>query len=136
MKNEELIHTWNNYLKARGHYFGERQHFVGELLQRSVPDIITFFKQALLKVKERRPALELLLNLEEIYRRDTIQELVKLASVAYSDIDLVRQVILSIDKEWLSAALPLEIQRVIKENAETKNIDAWQNYSTCCSLLI
>jgi hypothetical protein len=53
---------------------------------------------------------------EEV-RRHLFQTLIDLAAVSHSDIQLVRDVILSIDRQWLAIHIEPEVDRVL-DNAQ------------------
>jgi hypothetical protein len=92
-KNTEL---WNQLISQESAYKTTRQTFLRECHNRR--EII---QQALGNPVERATALKLFVYLTEEERQNLFNELVQLASVGHSDIELVRQIILSFPKKWL-----------------------------------
>jgi hypothetical protein len=71
-------------------------------------------RKALQNPSERATALEILDYLTNEERQSLFDELIKLASVGHSDIELVRYAILSFDKSWLVENIENQAKSVLK----------------------
>lgn len=91
---------WSDLLLAERQFSNAR----GRLLaaHASLHDVLD---PALRDPAQRRSALRFLQTLDEPTRREYFPTLIGLASVGHVDIALVRDVILSLDREWLSSAV-------------------------------
>ena len=88
-----------------------------ELLKSNI-DIVAIIQRALETVADRGAALRLLLELDESVRREVVPTLVDVASVGHQDIQLVRDIILSLNRDWLLEHLPNEVQRILEQAIE------------------
>jgi hypothetical protein len=87
---------WHQLINQERDYLITRQTFLN-----SYTDKVNLFKNALQNPTERTTALHLFTHLTLEERQSLFDDLIKLASVGHSDIELVRTVILSFDKFWL-----------------------------------
>ncbi|MFK0733674.1 MAG: hypothetical protein ACFKPT_29395 [Gloeotrichia echinulata GP01] len=87
---------WHQLIELEKAYLETRQNFLNSCNSR-----VSLIREALQNPTERATALQIInyLTLEE--RQSLFAELIKLASVGHSDIELVRNTILSFDKIWL-----------------------------------
>ncbi|MEA5514773.1 hypothetical protein [Nodularia sp. UHCC 0506] len=102
MEQEPLIENditlWNNFQRSEGKFYWERREFLIGCKNKT-----QIIKKALNIAGDRGTALRLLLYLNVEERLSFFDELVDSASTAHSDIDLVREVLLSLPKEFLLA---------------------------------
>jgi hypothetical protein len=75
-------------------------------------------RKALQNPSERVTALEILDYLTNEERQSLFDELIKLASVGHSDIELVRYEILSFDKSWLLENIENQAKSVLKNGTD------------------
>ena len=87
---------WHQLINQERDYLITRQTFLN-----SYTDKVNLFKNALQNPTERTTVLHLFTDLTLEERQSLFDELIKLASVGHSDIELVRNVILSFDKTWI-----------------------------------
>lgn len=106
---------WQQLIQADKQYFVARMQLLQAM--RTGLDIVSLMRRALDNPLERGPALRLLLNLEEAARRELFPSLIRLASIGHADIQLVREVIFSLDSQWLAEHIPDEIERVLQRSA-------------------
>lgn len=109
---QRLVAAERQYIAARMALFSAR-----DALLNSETDLIELLRHALKKPSERGAALRVLRILDESVRRQVFPTLVELASVGHSDIQLVREVILSLDAMWLSQHIPDEMERVLERSS-------------------
>ncbi|HEX6817569.1 MAG TPA: barstar family protein [Ktedonobacterales bacterium] len=83
-----------------------------------VGDIADILYEALHNVAERGTALRVLLIQPEQARRRVFPRLIELASVGHRDIQLVRDVILSMDRQWVLEHIGPEVDRVLDSALE------------------
>lgn len=83
-----------------------------------VGDIADILYEALHNVAERGTALRVLLIQPEQARRRVFHRLVELASVGHNDIQLVRDVILSMDRQWVLEHIGPEVDWVLDNALE------------------
>ena len=97
-QNKQNRSIWRNLVDTEIAYIQNRQDFLQGCHNRIEP-----IKAALENPAERGTALRLIeyLTIEE--RQSLLSELVDLATVGHSDIELCRQAILSVPKNWLLA---------------------------------
>ncbi|ELR99403.1 hypothetical protein [Gloeocapsa sp. PCC 73106] len=81
-------------------------------------DRLSILKEALHNPSERVTALQLCLYLTEAERQTLFDELVRLASVGHSDIELVRQTILSLPHSWLSTHIEAVAESLLEEGTD------------------
>jgi len=77
-------------------------------------DLDQLVARALANPAERATALRLLLAAPESVRRKTFPILVELAAVSHRDLQLVREVILSLDAAWVAQHVVPHIERILK----------------------
>lgn len=79
---------------------------------------VDLIRKALQNPEERVTALQILnyLTLEE--RQSLFDELIKLASVGHSDIELVRRAILSFDKTWLRDNIENQTESLLENGTD------------------
>lgn len=99
---------WRSLRSAEMDFFSARWEF----LSRSTDKQLTI-KQALKSPSDRTTALRILLYLEVEERLSFFDQLVDLASVGHSDIELVREVILSLPKEFLLANIEKSAEPIL-----------------------
>lgn len=87
---------WHQLVESEIAYIENRQIFIV-----NCTDKIAIFKKALHTPAERGTALRLTEYLKTEERQLLLEDLVDLASVSHSDIELCRQAILALPKSWL-----------------------------------
>lgn len=107
------VENWKHLINQQNAYLETRRNFATQCLNKK--DII---KQALHNPTERRTALEIfeLLNIKE--QKTLFGELIRLASVGHSDIELVRQVILSFPRQWVLENIEKNAEPVLKQGTD------------------
>jgi hypothetical protein len=112
IKQQEMI-NWNQVFLSEMTYIKERQNFLNTCKNK-----IEIIRQALQKPTERGTALRLLeyFNLEEI--KILFNNLVELASVAHSDIELCRKVILLLPKDWLLENIEKSAELILNQGTD------------------
>ncbi|HAJ58414.1 MAG TPA: hypothetical protein DCP31_03385, partial [Cyanobacteria bacterium UBA8543] len=116
---ENDIALWHKFRKAEMDFFAVRW----ELLS-SCTDKKSVIKQAFNNPSDRSSALELLLYLDIKERLPFFDDLVSLASVNHSDIELVWKVILSLPKDFLLANIEKSAETVLSNATQ----DAYVEY--------
>lgn len=113
------VEQWQRLVRADTEYFAARQAMfqARHALLMSGADLMPLLRQALQNPFERGAALHLLEALGDDARRAAFPELVDLASFSHGMIQLVRDLVLSIDRSWLEAHLPQEIQAVLQRSS-------------------
>ena len=81
-------------------------------------DIISVLRQALQRPDQRGTALRCFECLTEIQKRELFPELVRLASVGHSDIQLCRDAILSLPREWVCSRIDGEVSPLLASASE------------------
>ncbi|MDY6802625.1 MAG: hypothetical protein SXA11_02300 [Cyanobacteriota bacterium] len=92
------IDLWQSLVTRELAYIQSRQEFLSVCTDR-----VTTIQKGLQNPRERGTALRLLFYLPLPERQSLLAELVELASVGHSDIELCREAILSLPKSWLLA---------------------------------
>ena len=110
---ENDTELWHKVFENEIDYIQSRQDFLNNCTGR-----IRLIKKALHNPTERGTALRLIeyLNLEE--RQSLFDDLVDLASVSHSDIELCRKAILSLPKTWLLANLEKSAEPLLKDGTD------------------
>jgi hypothetical protein len=103
------LELWHLFWQKEISYLQTRQNFLYHCI-----DKMTVLKKALQNPSERGTALRLLEYLDVEERQMLFNDLVDLASVAHSDIALVRQVILSLPKDWLLANIEASTEPLLE----------------------
>ncbi|HEY9650961.1 MAG TPA: hypothetical protein V6C95_09880 [Coleofasciculaceae cyanobacterium] len=104
---------WHKVFENEIAYIQARQDFLN-----NCNDRIGLFKKALNNPSERGTALRLLeyLNLEE--RQSLFDELIDLASVSHSDIELCRKAILALPTNWLLANIEKSAEPLLEDGTD------------------
>jgi hypothetical protein len=104
---------WHQLIDREKAYLEIRQNFLN-----SCQSKVELIRLALQNPTERGTALEILnyLTLEE--RQSLFDELIKLASVGHSDIELVRSAILAFDKIWLLDNIENHAESLLKNGTD------------------
>ncbi|MEQ8386400.1 MAG: hypothetical protein RH949_29000 [Coleofasciculus sp. A1-SPW-01] len=107
------IELWQKVFNQETAYIQARQDFLN-----NSPDRIGFIKKALHNPTERGTALRLMeyLKLEE--RQSLFDDLLELASVSQSDIELCRKAILSLPKNWLLANIEKSAEPLLQDGTD------------------
>jgi hypothetical protein len=112
IKQQEIIY-WNQVYLSEMTYIKERQNFLNTCQNK-----IEIIRQALHKPTERGTALRLL---EYFYFEDIkilFNDLIELASVAHSDIELCRKVILLLPKDWLLENIEKSAELILNQGTD------------------
>ncbi|MEQ8465193.1 hypothetical protein [Coleofasciculus sp. E1-EBD-02] len=107
------IELWQKVFNQETAYIQARQDFLN-----NSPDRIGFIKKALHNPTERGTALRLIEYLELEERQSLFDDLLDLASVSQSDIELCRKVILSLPKNWLLANIEKSAEPLIQDGTD------------------
>jgi hypothetical protein len=118
---------WSNLRQAEMDFFRIRWDF---LSTSNAKELV--ISQALKSPSDRATALRIILYLEVEERLQFLDELVDLASVGHSDISLVREVLLSLPKDFLLANIEKSAEPLLI-NATT---DAYEEYRRLLELYI
>lgn len=79
---------------------------------------VELLKKALQNPSERTTALKVINYLTKSERQSLFNELIKLAGVGHSDIELVRHAILSFDKMWLLENIETQVESILENGAD------------------
>ena len=104
---------WGELRRAENELFSTRKEFVA-----SAGDIESVLREALAKPHERGTALRFLETSGQRFIKPLISDLVDLASVGHSDIELCRRVILFLGQQWLVENLEFYGSRLIRDGGE------------------
>ncbi|WP_321418740.1 hypothetical protein [uncultured Desulfobacter sp.] len=110
MKDEQY---WNSLIEASNLFYASRKNFI---LQ--VENKIEVLKKAIKKPSERRVALELLLLLDDSIKISLLNQILSLATVGHSDIDKVREVIVTIPEKVLADALKEQFSELLRDGTD------------------
>lgn len=110
---------WQRLVDAERRYYAANMELYNArtALLNSDADVLVLVRRALSYPPEWAPALRLLLQLDESRRREMFPMLVELASTAHGNIQLARDVLLSLDRQWLLEHIPAEIERILRQSA-------------------
>lgn len=110
---EKDTELWRKLVEREIAYIQTRHDFLNDCTDRVAP-----IKKALPNPSERGTALRLIeyLKLEE--RQSLFDELVDLASVSHSDIELCRKAILSLPKTWLLANIEKSADSLLQDGTD------------------
>jgi len=110
---ENDTELWHKVFEKEIAYIQARQDFLN-----NCNDRIVFLKKALHNPSERGTALRLIeyLNLEE--QQGLFDDLVDLALVSHSDIELCRKTILSLPKKWLLANIEKSAEPLLEDGTD------------------
>jgi hypothetical protein len=98
---------WHQLIDKEKAYLQTRQNFL------NCSSKVEMLRKALQNPSERVTALEILDYLASEERQSLFDDLIKLASVGHSDIELVRNAILSLDKSWLLEHIENQAESVL-----------------------
>ncbi len=104
---------WRNVVTSENDYFNSRYDFLN-----NCSDRVSAIKKALHAVGERATALRLIEYLKIEERQSLFNELVDLASVSHSDIELCRQAILSLPKTWILENIEKSAEPLLKNGTD------------------
>lgn len=110
---ENDTELWQKVFEKEIAYIQSRQYFLNNCTDR-----LGLIKKALRNPTERGTALRLIgyLKLEE--RQNLFDELVDLASVSHSDIELCRKAIFSLPKSWVLANIEKSAEPLLKDGTD------------------
>jgi hypothetical protein len=108
--NQEI---WYKLVESETVYIESRQNFV-----RDCTNKVAIFQKALHSPAERGTALRLIEYLETEERQLLFGDLVDLASVSHSDIELCRQAILALSKSWLIENIETSTAQILKNGTD------------------
>ncbi len=103
---------WRELIDQEKTYLSARKNFLNS------PSRVDLIKRALQNPLERSSALKIINYLTHQERQSLFNELIKLASVGHSDIELVRRTILSFDKMWLLENMENQVESVLENGAD------------------
>lgn len=104
---------WQLVVTREWDYIQSRQAFLN-----SCTDRVETLQKALQNPRERGTALRLLFYLTLPERQDLFNDLLALASVSHSDIELCREVILSLPKNWLLKNIENGAQELLADGTD------------------
>lgn len=108
--NQEI---WHKLVESETVYIESRQNFV-----RDCTNKVAIFHKALHSPAERGTALRLIEYLETEELQLLLNDLVDLASVSHSDIELCRQAILALPKSWLIENIETSTAQILKNGTD------------------
>lgn len=110
---EKDTELWRKFVERETAYIQTRQNFLNDCTDRAA-----LIKKALHNPAERGTALRLIeyLKLEE--RQSLFDDLVDLASVSHSNIELCRKAILSFPKPWLRANIEKSAEPLLQDGTD------------------
>ncbi|MBF2066601.1 MAG: hypothetical protein IGS39_19595 [Calothrix sp. C42_A2020_038] len=103
---------WHKLIDQEKAYLETRKNFLNS------PSRVELIRLALQNPLERATALKVINYLTNTERQSLFNELIKLASVGHSDIQLVRDVILSFDKIWLLDNIETQAEFVLNNGTD------------------
>lgn len=113
MTNEGISHSaqviWKALLDSERAYFRARQNFILR-----VPDKLSIVRKSLHIPSERSTALRLFPFLKAEERLQLFDELLYLASVGHADISLVRETILTLDRNYVINNIELFAKNILE----------------------
>lgn len=104
---------WKSLIKAENDYEQARWYFFKHSYS-----VLSTLRKALHIPQERGTALRLIKYINIKDHKALLNDLVELASVGHSDIQLVRDVILSLPKEWLIENIETPISKVLNNGGD------------------
>jgi hypothetical protein len=107
------IELWHKVFDQETAYIQSRQDFLN-----NCPHRIGLIKKALHNPAERGTALRLIEYLEVEERQSLFDDLLDLASVSHSDIELCRKVILSLPKTWVLANIEKSAEPLLQAGTD------------------
>lgn len=122
MEQKQLIENdftlWHNLRQAEMDFFAVRWQFLSGCTDRAL-----VIRQALNNASDRGTALRLILYLDIKERLLFFDDLVSLASVDHSDVELVWNVILSLPKDFLLANIEKSAEPVLNNAVEEAYVE-------------
>ena len=112
-QNANNQENWHKLVESETVYIENRQNFV-----RDCTNKIAIFQKALHTPTERGTALRLIEYLKTEERQLLFDDLVDLASVSHSDIQLCRQAILGLPKSWLIENIETSTAQILKNGTD------------------
>jgi hypothetical protein len=114
MNESERI--WEKLCHAESQFYETRMEFTQKIPDN---DKVSIFKQGLRKTSQRGTTLRILLILDDSVKRDLFFELVDLASVGHSDIELCREVIKSIhQRDWVVSNIERCVSEILQHGTD------------------
>lgn len=110
---EKDTELWSKLIERESAYILTRQDFLNDCRDR-----IALIKKALHKPTERGTALRVIKYLKLEERQSLFDDLVDLASVSHSDIELCRKAILSLPKTWLLANIEKSAEPLLQNGTD------------------
>ena len=107
------IELWQSIVTREIAYIESRQEFLKDCTDR-----VAILQKGLQNPGERGTALRLFFYLTLPERQSLLDELVDLASVSHSDIDLCRQAILSLPKSWLLETIENRAEELLADGTD------------------
>lgn len=106
------IHVWHQLVDQEKTYLETRKIFLNS------PSRVELLRKALQNPSERATALKFINYLTKSEHQSLFDELIKLASVGHSDIELVRNTILSLDKIWLLENIEIHAESILENGTD------------------
>jgi tRNA A37 N6-isopentenylltransferase MiaA len=106
------IDLWHQLIDQEKTYLSTRQNFLNS------PSKVDLIRKALKNPLERPTALKIIHYLTQDEGKSLFNELIKLASVGHSDIELVRHAIFSYDKTWLLENIETQAKSVLENGTD------------------
>ncbi len=103
---------WRELIDKEKTYLSTRKNFLNS------PSRVELIRLALQNPLERATALKIINYLRNEERQSLFNELIKLASVGHSDIELVRRAILAFDKMWLLENIETQAESVLENGTD------------------
>jgi len=106
------IDTWHQLIDQEKAYLERRKNFLNS------PSRVELLKKALQNPSERATALKIIIYLTKEESQSLFNELIKLASIGHSDIELVRHTILSFEKILLLENIETQAESILENGAD------------------
>ncbi|MBR8832841.1 MAG: hypothetical protein DSM106950_02055 [Stigonema ocellatum SAG 48.90 = DSM 106950] len=103
---------WHQLIDQEKTYLSTRKNFLNS------PSKVELIRKALQNPLERGTALKIINYLTQDERQSLFNELMKLASVGHSDIELVRHAIASFDKNWLLENIENQAESLLENGTD------------------
>lgn len=104
---------WNEVFTSERAFIKARMNFFAGCVNK-----VAVIRKALHTVIQRGTALRILLNMKVEERQQLFDDLLQLASVAHSDIDLSRKVLLSLPREWLLSHIEERSEPLLRDGTD------------------
>jgi len=112
-RNEKDMELWRKLFESEITYIQNRQEFLNHSTNR-----VSTIEKALHNPAERGTALRLIEYCTTEERQSLFDDLVNLASVSHSHIEMTRQAILSLPKTWLLANIENSAKPLLKDGTD------------------